>query len=355
MTVRQLSRTSPAEAPEPRTGLVTIVVPVLNGARHVRESLESILGQTYPALEVIVMDDGSTDGTAQIVEAYEGVRLVRHERPLGIYANANAGIELAAGEFVGVFHADDLYLPNMVERQVDYLQRHAAVGAVFASDVFIDSEGRELGRLELPRELRGSEPMSYDVVLNRLLTHKNCFLRCPSALVRSAVYRDVGLYDQERFKNTSDLDMWLRIARRYELAVLEAHLFKYRRGHGSSSERYHRLRTEQERFFTIMDLELRGHGGEVATPVALAAYEAHRAEDTIMRALAYYTLGDRRAARRLLTKGSVRVIAKSSAVSRPRLVALLLALRFLTLVPRSAVVARAFERRWFPRPPAETA
>ena len=72
------------------------------------------------------------------------------------------------------------------------------------------------------------------------------------------MYREVGLYRDEEFKNTSDLEMWLRIARRYHIGVLEDHLLRYRRGHGSSSERYHHVRTEPFRFFQIIDAELDG-------------------------------------------------------------------------------------------------
>ncbi|HZR95364.1 MAG TPA: glycosyltransferase [Gaiellaceae bacterium] len=329
-------------------GLVSVVVPVLDGEAFIAESLDSILAQTYAPIEVIVLDDGSTDGTPGILRDFEarGVTVVRHASPLGIYANANVGIRRARGEYVAVFHADDVYEPSLIEQQVTYLRKNDPVGAVFAADIFVDADGREIGRLELPESLRGSRPLSYAAVLNALLTYKNTFLRCPSALVRRSVYEDVGLYDQERFKNTSDLEMWLRIARSYDIAILEEHLFRYRRGHGSSSERYHRLRTDEERFFTILDRELRLAGREVATPHALAAYEAHRAEDTLMRAVACYILGDRSTARRLLAALPFAAVVRSRAVSRGRLALLATALRVLVRLPRADAVAEAFRRRW---------
>lgn len=327
--------------------LVTIVVPVLDGERYLRASLDSILAQTHERLEVIVMDDGSTDATAAIVASYgDLVQYVRQPTTRGIYGNANDGIARAGGDFVGVFHADDVYLPELVEREVEWLLAHAEAGAVFCSDVFVDAEGRELGRLELPPEVRGNRALGYAEVLNALLIHKNVFLRCPTALVRTSVYRELGGYDQERFKNTSDLELWLRIARSYPIGVLEDHLLLYRRGHGSSSERYHRRRTDPNRSFAILDLELASGGRADASGSALRAYEAHRAEDTLLRAVSHYILGERLRARELLGELRLRDLAGSRAVQRGRLLALAITLRALVRLPRVDAVARLFDRRW---------
>ena len=163
------------------------------------------------------------------------------------------------------------------------------------------------------------------------------------------MYREVGLYRDERgaeFENTSDLEMWLRIARRYHVGVLEEHLLRYRRGHGSASERYHHIRTEPFRFFRIIDAELDGFGRTVATPEALRAYEAHRNVDHVLRTVNHYILGDIPAAQGALRQVRLQALAASGAIQRGRMVALALALRLLTRLPRSTAAARLFERRW---------
>src|SRR5689334_22259492 len=100
------------------TPRVSVVVPVWNGERFLRESLDSILLQTFPSLEVIVMDDASTDGTEQIVRSYgDAVRYHRQSATRGIYGNCNDGIALARGEFIAIYHADDIYDPTIVERE----------------------------------------------------------------------------------------------------------------------------------------------------------------------------------------------------------------------------------------------
>ena len=327
--------------------LVTIVVPVWNGEQFVRESLDSILAQTYERLEVIVVDDASTDSTPEILDSYgDRIRVHRQSATRGIYGNANDGIELANGELVGVFHADDVYLSELVEREVDWLERHPQAGTVFCSDVFIDGEGHELGRLELPPEVRGNRPLDYPVVLNTLLTYTNAFLRCPTALVRTSVYRDVGTYRDQEFKNSSDIEMWLRIARSYPIGVLEDHLLLYRRGHGSSSERYHRLRTDPSRFFPILDLELESGGRRAASEQALRAFEAHRQVDNIIRSANHYILGDRDQAAAVLRGSSLRALAASGRVQRGRMIVLALGLRVLLRLPRVSAVARLLERHW---------
>lgn len=335
------------QPPEQETTLVSVVLPVLNGERFLPASLDSILAQTHRPLEVIVLDDGSTDATPEIIASYgELVRYVRQPETRGIYGNANDGIGLATGEVIGVFHADDVYLPEMVEREAAFLEAHPEVGAVFCTDAFIDGEGREIGGLVLPRGLRGGGVLDYGTVLNGLLTHKNRFLRCPTALVRRSVYEDVGLYRDEEFKNTSDLEMWLRIARSYPLGLLDERLMLYRRGHGSSSERYHRARVDQERFFAILDRELAAGGRAAATASALRSYEGHRDHDRVMRSVSLYVLGDRCAAQSTLRYVRLRRLAAGVGVQRWRMAALAVALRLLVRIPHSRGVAATFARRW---------
>jgi glycosyltransferase involved in cell wall biosynthesis len=331
--------------------LVSIVVPVWNGERHLRESLDSILGQTYPRLEVIAVDDASTDTTPEILASYgDRISVIRQPETRGIYGNANDGIAVARGEFVGVFHADDVYRPEMVAREVDWLLAHSEAGVVFTAAVFIGTDGRKFGRKVIPPEVGGGRPLEYATVLNALLSRKNAFLGCPTALVRAEVYRRLGGYRDAEFKNTSDLEMWLRISRSYRIGVLDEPLIHYRKGQGSSSENYHRLRTDQERFFTIMDIELDANGGRaVAGRDALAAYEAHRAQDTLMRAVSHYILGNREAARSVLRGARLTTLAKSPRIHRARMIALALGLNVLVRVPRISPVARLFERRWHGR------
>jgi hypothetical protein len=184
-------------------------------------------------------------------------------------------------------------------------------------------------------------------VLDGLLRYKNHFLMCPGAMVRASVYRDVGVYRPERFRNTSDLEMWLRIARRYQLGLLEEYLFRYRHFPDQSSRRYHFLRTTPENAFAIVDLYLAEDGRALVTAEALACHEGHRAEDQLRIAVSHYIKGDVTASRHAL--GSIRagVIARARTLQRWRLLLVLAAFRVLVRLPRIAFVADLFRERWF--------
>jgi glycosyltransferase involved in cell wall biosynthesis len=341
-------RASPApDAATAQQPLVSLVVPVWNGEAYLRESLDSILAQTYPRLEVIVVDDASTDSTPEILASYgDRIRVHRQLATRGIYGNANDGIALASGELVGVFHSDDVYLPELVEREVAWLEAHPEAGAVFCVDVFIDGEGREFGRLDLPQDVRGEQPLDYAALVNAQLRHTNTFLRCPTALVRASVYREVGGYRDDEPSNATDLELWLRVSRRFPIGILEDHLLRYRRGHGSVSERFHRVRTVASRFFEVMDRELEHGGRAVAAPDALEAFEAHRAVDTVLRAVNHYILGERQQALAVLRGASLRALVSSGRIQRGRMISLALALHVLLRLPRISAVARLFERHW---------
>jgi glycosyltransferase involved in cell wall biosynthesis len=337
---------APSTAP-----LVSILVPSFNGAPWLREALDSILAQTYPNIEVLLLDDASTDDTPAIAAEYEGrIRYVRQQQNMGIYDNVNVGIAEARGELIATYHADDIYLPDMVEEQVAYLQAHPEVGAVFASDIMVDAEGREYGRIVLPKEVRGERPLPYATVLNTLLKYKNAFLVCPTAMVRASVHRDVGVYAQETYRNTSDLEMWLRIAKVYPIAVLEKHLMKYRHFHGNSSQRYHRLRTAVENYFLIMD-EYLERDRELASPQALVSYEAHRSQDRLWAAMSHYIKGELPEGREALREVRVSPIARSPHVQK-RLLVIAAGLWIALRLPRIPWLAERMLQRWHvKRPP----
>jgi glycosyltransferase involved in cell wall biosynthesis len=327
--------------------LVSIIVPVFNGERYLRESLDSIVNQTYETIEILVMDDASTDSTPEIIASYgDRVKCFRQSSNKGQFGNVNDGIERASGKYTAIYHADDVYDTRIVEREVEFLEENIEVGAVFCYDKFINAEGKEYNRLTIPKEFQARSSFDYRAILNGILKHKNRFLPTPGAMVRSSVYNELGGFRGEEFQIASDLEMWLRIARRYKLGIIHEHLFSYRHGHENSSQAYYRVRTEPERQFLILDEHLRTGGSSIAEPSSLRAYEAHRSEDNLMVAVNQYILDRTTDATTFLRAVKLRRLLASSMVQRGRLAVLFFILQILLRLPRVSLAADFFYRRW---------
>ena len=153
--------------------LVSIIVPVSNGEKYLRESLDSILAQTYSPCEILVMNDASTDSTLDIIATY-GNRLRHHSQSQnkGQYQIVNEALSMVQGTYIAVYHADDVYEPSIVQKEVEFFENHPEVGAVFCQDIFIDAEGNEYGRLTIPAEIRHLPALTYPTIFNAVMTHK---------------------------------------------------------------------------------------------------------------------------------------------------------------------------------------
>ena len=188
------------------TGLVSIIVPVFNGERFVREALDSALAQTYEPVELVVVDDGSTDLTPAILAGYgDRIRAVRQEN-LGPSSARNAGLADSSGEFVQFLDADDLLPDDKIARQVEYLAGHPDVGVVYC-------EGRRFREAgPAPGPVPGGGRIREGDILSSLLERN--FISTPHCtLVRRACLEDVGGFRADLVR-CEDWDLWLRLARR---------------------------------------------------------------------------------------------------------------------------------------------
>jgi glycosyltransferase involved in cell wall biosynthesis len=329
--------------------LVSVVVPVFNGERYLRESLDSILRQTYRPMEVLVMDDASTDGTADILASYrDRVKIYRQPRNRGQFGNVNDGIAKVQGDYIAVYHSDDIYHPEIVEREVAFLQKYPEAAAVFSLETFMDAASRDSGRVEHPSGVPCDTPITYRMILDSLLKHKNRILCGPSSMVRSSAYREAGPYRDE-FGIAGDLEMWLRIAERHPVGIIGEYLMRYRYGHGNLSQKYFSLRTETERYFQVVDHYLARGGKAIATPEGLAAHEAHRAEDRLMIAVNHYILGQREESRTVLEQVEAKQILATDKVQYIRLFFLFITMKILVRLPRVPLISRLFHDRWHVR------
>jgi glycosyltransferase involved in cell wall biosynthesis len=305
--------------------LASICIPTYNAGKTVMSTLQSILNQTYQNLEILVVDNASTDNTVSLLGQVNDPRVVihRNERNIGAEASFSRCIGLASGEHIAIFHADDLYLPNMVEKQVRAFQDNPSVGAVFTMASFINDRGDIIGQSKLPAKLRGKRVFHYPEIFSNILEKGN-FLMCPSSMVRGKLYKELAPFDVDRFGTSADLDMWLRILEKGPIAVLDEKLMSYRFSttHGSYQWRF--FRTEEADFFKVMDYHLSLNSSVLGIPRSvLNKYEFLRSLDKIMRAISHLNKGESAEAGRLLReslsarafRGAVRSIGRPRAVA----------------------------------------
>jgi glycosyltransferase involved in cell wall biosynthesis len=211
---------------EPR---VTFVVPCYNYGRFLAKCVDSLLGQTFQELEIIIIDDASTDETGEVLKRYEGdarVKIVRHASNQGNICTFNEGISMARGEYVGLLSADDYCLrTDAVARQVAAFDAHLEVGFVYGAFVNVDAQGKQfrVGR-PWPTDyvMEGPDEFSRMVSTPRL----DNYVPASGTLVRRRCHDEVGLYD-ERLRHTGDWELWLRLAARYSVAYIAEPLFAY--------------------------------------------------------------------------------------------------------------------------------
>jgi hypothetical protein len=225
----------------------------------------------------------------------------------------NRAVRESRGEFVAIYHADDVYDSRIVERELAFLAQHTDVGAVFCLDRFIDESGREYGRLRLPPALAQSRLFDAALLAESLLRYKNTFLRTPSVMFRRAAFDAVGGFDQERFGIAADLDMWTRLSLEWRIGLVHEYLMGYRHYTAQWSKQYERMRTEPEMFFAAMDRHLSRPGVRALVSTdALTSYRVWRVRDEAERAANAYVLGDRQKAIALLNSSLVRPLLRSS-------------------------------------------
>lgn len=220
--------------------LVSVVIPAYNAEQFIGCTLDSVLAQTYSALEVLVVDDGSQDGTAAVVRQYEildcRVRLLQQANA-GVAAARNTGIQAVTGEFVAPLDADDLWYPHHIEEQVKcFLQSPTSVGLVYSWSVDIDGQGRLTGGMRAA-EICGE-------VYKTLICH-NFLGNASASMMRRSCLELIGGYDTSlrarQGQGCEDWDLYLRMAEQFQFGVAPTFSVGYRKGHGSMSKNYNQM------------------------------------------------------------------------------------------------------------------
>ncbi len=207
---------------------VSVIIPAYNGARFLPEAIESVLAQTYKDYEIIVVDDGSTDNTKEILKPYFDKIKYIHQQNQGAATARNTGIRHSQGEYIAFLDADDVWLPEKLHTQVYYLDNNPEVAMVYSRSFTISGDGELISKKSSYKDFPSGE------IFNILFLH-SFFIYTSTVVVRRRILDTVGLFD-ESLITSEDRDLWLRIAREFKVSGITKYLCKYRNTDGSLSK-----------------------------------------------------------------------------------------------------------------------
>jgi len=200
---------------------ISVVMSVYNGEKHLRGSIESILNQTFTDFEFIIVNDGSTDASLEIIKSYDDARIrtINNEKNIGLTKSLNKATKKARGEYIARQDADDISLPNRLELQLEFLEKHPDVALLGTGIYVIDEKGDKI-------EKRIMHPNP-----KKSLLKGNRFIH-GSVMLRRSVIDELGAYN-ETLKYSQDYELWLRMSKKYDVRNVTAPLYKLRMHKGS--------------------------------------------------------------------------------------------------------------------------
>lgn len=199
---------------------VSVIIPTYNRSRMLKEAIDSVLGQDYPHFDLVVVDDGSTDATAELLKTYGQDLVVIRQPNRGVSAARNAGIAAASGRYIAFLDSDDLWLPQKLSRQVRFFNQCPDALVCQTEEIWMRN-GRRVNPGLRHRKLSG---MIFEPSLHL------CLVSPSAVMIRRSLFRAVGLFD-ESLPACEDYDLWLRVGCRHPVYLIpEAGIIK-RGGH----------------------------------------------------------------------------------------------------------------------------
>lgn len=199
-----------------RAEKISVLMPIYNAEKYLHESIDSILNQTYQNFEFIIINDGSTDGSADIVRSYKDPRIIFVDNPKnsGLVAVLNQGLDMAQGEFIARMDADDISLQSRLEKQIKFMKKHKDVGIC---GTFFHIFGNQINRIEKKKLL----PSLKDMLKTSPVGH-------PTVMMRKSVLNKYHLRYDPRYKYAEDYELWTRAIKYTKIANLKDVLLNYR-------------------------------------------------------------------------------------------------------------------------------
>jgi glycosyltransferase involved in cell wall biosynthesis len=211
-----------------QSATVSVIIPAYNSETYVANAIRSVLAQSYRPHEIIVVDDGSTDGTARAIEPFRHVIRYLHQENRGEPAARNTGMREATGEYIAFLDADDLWVPEKLELQMAYLAAHPEYAFVYSDMSTFD----ENGMIDASVKVRFNITFATGNIFRPLF--RETLFGSGTVVFRKTCVNEVGFFD-EKFLVGSDYEMWLRISRSFQVGVVDRPLLLYRQHSGMST------------------------------------------------------------------------------------------------------------------------
>ncbi len=205
--------------------LVSVVMPAYNAEKYIAEAIESVLAQTFEDFEFIIINDGSTDNSLAIMEQYRAkdvrIKVYSHEN-IGVGSSLNRAMETAKGKWIARIDADDIMLPDRLEKQLHYLEANPAVDVLSCWAYYINRKGKVIGKLIHPTDLNSEEDNKRYLQSNKIV-----HVLQPAVMMRKEIILRLGGY--KSISPSEDIELWNRLIEQGAIIVcMQEILMKYR-------------------------------------------------------------------------------------------------------------------------------
>jgi len=271
--------------------LVTICIPHYNNKDTISQTLDSLLSQNYKNILIKIFDNASDQESFAILKMYEkknsNILLFRNEINIGGEANFTKCIENLEGNYGAIYHADDVYSPDMVLQQVEFLEKYKECSGVATHAYTIDENSKKNGYRPIPKKYLKN---NFNIIGNQLelfkaILENGNFITCPSVMARTEVYKEkIRFWNGTDFKTSADLDVWMRIALQGKFALISSPLILYRESSISYTYNEIRTRTTDNNMFLVLDYYLRKYEKSL-TSLDISRYDFLLFKDNVNRTI----------------------------------------------------------------------
>jgi len=221
--------------------MVSVIIPVYNGELYIGQAIESVIAQTYKDIELIVVDDGSTDSTKKVVKKYRDIKYI-YQKNSGPSAARNRGMDASRGEYIAFLDSDDLYKENKLEEQVKAFEQDQYADIIYNDCISVDKDLNYINTLKSEGVYENKEDFLCMLLFRQIIPIP------PSIMLRRRCFEEGYLYN-EKYKHAEDYEYTIRLAQKYKFKYIPEPLYIYRRHEGNLTNAHS---TQQEREINVL-------------------------------------------------------------------------------------------------------